>query len=258
MQKSVLIVGYGNIGYYLSTELSKLKPDIYDKYKTEFNTKRPIKYDFAFICVDTPRIDANTPCDISAVKDAIQENDAKIYVLKSTVLQEQLKTIIEDGAKEGKTIIFSPEFYGTTQHCNNFGLDFTIIGGEKEACYELQQLLQEVYDGNHKFAVTDPITACTVKYVDNMWIGWKLAYVFQVYDLCNKLGIHYEELRELWLLDKRVSRSMTYAYKDHDYWDSHCTSKDIPAEAETYKDVLPLVLDMIRYNFERKDKKTEK
>ena len=32
----------------------------------------------------------------------------------------------------GKRIVFSPEYYGTTQHCNNFNFDFTIIGGEKE------------------------------------------------------------------------------------------------------------------------------
>lgn len=52
--KNVLIVGYGVVGHNLYNDLIKLKPDIYDKFKTGYNTKRDIKYDFAFICVDTP------------------------------------------------------------------------------------------------------------------------------------------------------------------------------------------------------------
>ena len=53
---NILIVGYGVVGKNLTNEIIKLKPDIFDKYKKEFNSKRKIKYDIAFICVDTPLI----------------------------------------------------------------------------------------------------------------------------------------------------------------------------------------------------------
>jgi hypothetical protein len=44
--------------------MKKLNPDIYDKYKTEVNTKRDIKYDLAFIAVPTNQTETDL-CDVS-------------------------------------------------------------------------------------------------------------------------------------------------------------------------------------------------
>ena len=71
MSKQVLIIGYGIVGHNLAKELETIKPDIVDKYKTEFNTIRDIKYDIGFICVDTQLKD-NT-LDITEVRNAINE-----------------------------------------------------------------------------------------------------------------------------------------------------------------------------------------
>ena len=70
-------------------------------------------------------------CDTTQVVNAIEENEADYYVIKSTVLPHATEQLIE---RTGKNIIFSPEYYGATQHCNNFEFDFTILGGEKNAC----------------------------------------------------------------------------------------------------------------------------
>ena len=51
--KTVLIVGIGNIGTKLYNEYLVLSPDRYDPWKG-YNEKKPIHYDFAFITVDTP------------------------------------------------------------------------------------------------------------------------------------------------------------------------------------------------------------
>ena len=128
----ILIVGHGVVGKNLEKELEVLHPDVIDKYKPEENkieVPYGVRYDIAFICVDTPiRKEERVLCDTSEVKNAIMENEAEIYVIKSTVspgTTEQLRV------KTGKRIIFSPEYYGGTQHCNNFRFDFTILGGEK-------------------------------------------------------------------------------------------------------------------------------
>lgn len=126
---NVLIVGYGVVGNNLSKEIEKLNPDIYDKYKN-VDTRTRKKYDIAFICVDTP-ISEGQLCDTTQVVNAIEENEADYYVIKSTVLPHTTEQLIE---RTGKNIIFSPEYYGATQHCNNFEFDFTILGGEKNAC----------------------------------------------------------------------------------------------------------------------------
>lgn len=248
--KSVLIVGYGIVGHNLAKEIEKLKPDIYDKYKIEHSTKRDIKYDFCFICVDTPYVDKNNKCDISQVKNAIEENDANIYIIKSTVLPT---TTLELQKEYNKHIIFSPEYYGGTQHCNNFKFDFTILGGVKCDCVEVQQLLQEVYDARHTFRITDSTTAELTKYMENCYLGMINGFYSQFNIIAEQYGVWYEDLRELFILDPRVNPASSFVYREHPYFDSHCLNKDIPAIAETTK--AKLLLALLEFNEENKNKK---
>lgn len=241
--KSILIVGYGVVGHNLAKEIEKLNPDIYDKYKTEYNSKKNVKYDFAFICVDTPYVDKDNVCDISQIEIALQENDANIYIIKSTVLPNTTDKLIK---KYNKRIVFSPEYYGGTQHCNNFEFNFTILGGERDICYKVQQLLQEVYDARHTFRIVDSTTAELVKYMENSFLATKVAFCLQFYEVCKQLNISYEELRELFILDPRINPSHTFIYEEHPYYKSHCLDKDVPAIANTFD--MELLKEVINYN----------
>ena len=80
---NVLIVGCGNIGSRLYEEYTKVKPDRYDPQKGLLE-KRSIKYDIAFIAVDTP-MGENGECDLTQVTEAINQTDAEVIVLRSTV-----------------------------------------------------------------------------------------------------------------------------------------------------------------------------
>lgn len=250
---TTLIVGYGVVGHNLAKEIEVLQPDIYDKYKTQYNTKKDIKYNFCFICVDTP-YSVENPCDISQVENALQENDAEVYIIKSTILPGTVDKLKE---KYSKRIIFSPEYYGGTQHCNNYEFNFTILGGEKEDCIKVQQLLQEVYDARHTFRIVDSKTAELVKYMENSWLGTKVAFCLQFFTIAEHYGVNYEDLRELFVLDPRVNPSHTYVYRDHPYYQSHCLDKDIPAITSTDCDTTFLD-NVISYNAEKKTKFNEK
>lgn len=246
---TTLIIGYGVVGHNLAQEIAKLKPDIYDKYKTEHNTKRDIKYNLAFICVDTPYNEKGY-CDLSAVESAIQETDADIIVIKSTILPGTTLTYQQQFPM--KKIVFSPEYYGDTQHCNNFKFDFTILGGYRPDCCQVVQYLQEVYDARHKFYMTDSTTAELTKYMENSWLATKVSFCCQFYELANQLGVDYEELRELFLLDERVNPSHTFVYEEHPYWSSHCLNKDVPAIA--YTEDAKFLQEVIKYNEYLKEK----
>lgn len=244
--KNSLIVGYGIVGHNLEKELLNIKPDIYDKYNKKIDTKRNIRYDFCFICVDTPLLE-NYSLDITEVKNAINENDSEIYIIKSTC---PIGTVEELKKNTGKRIIFSPEYYGNTQHCNNFDFNFTILGGDKKDCIEVIQLLQKCYDGRHTFRIIDSKTAELVKFMENSFLATKVSFCNQFYKLCEKYNIDYEDLRELFILDPRVNPSHTFIYKDKPYWDSHCLNKDVGyianyENAELLKDI---------YKFNEKDK----
>lgn len=246
--KNILIIGYGVVGHNLANDLSKLNPDIVDKYKDGVTTKVEGKhYDIAFVCVDTPYVFGKSTCDTSEVVNALHENDADIYVFKSTVLPGTVDKLTKE---TGKRIIFSPEYYGGTQHCNNFNFDFTILGGERKACKEVIQVLQGIYDGRHTFHITNAKTAELTKYMENSFLATKVTFCQQFYKIANEAGVDYEELRELFILDPRVNPSHTFVYDDHPYWDSHCLNKDVPAIADAYD--CDLLKAVIQINFQEK------
>ena len=239
--KSVLIVGYGVVGKNLHDELKILEPDIYDKYKIEFNTKQNKKYDFCFVCVDTPYF-KDCICDISEIENVIENNEASIYIIKSTVLPTTTEKLSH---KFNKHIVFSPEYYGGTQHCNNFDFNFTILGGQKDDCLKVVQLLQHVYDARHTFHIVDAQTAELAKYMENCYLATKVVFCNQFNKISEQIGVNYEELRELFIKDPRVDPSHTFVYKDKPYYDSHCLNKDVSALAEfTNNEFLKMVIEI--------------
>lgn len=247
--KNVLIIGCGVVGKNLGAEIIDLKPDYVDKYKdiADLPKKRDIKYDVGFVCVDTPLME-DYSLNIEEVKNAILENDCEIYCLKSTCPVGTVEKLKEE---TGKRIVFSPEYYGGTKHCNNFKFDFTILGGDKDDCAEIVQLLLPCYDGRHQFRIVEPKLAELVKFMENSFLATKVSFCIQFAEICNTFGLNYDELRELFLLDERVGKSHTFVYKDHPYWDSHCLNKDVPCIAFTQN--APFLQEMVKFNKKMKE-----
>ena len=91
------------------------------------------------------------------------------------------------------------------------------------------------------------MTASLVKYMENAYLATKVSFCNQFFDIAEQVGVDYEELRELFILDPRVNPSHTFVYRDHPYWDSHCLNKDVPAIAEIYEaEFLKSVVDWNR------------
>lgn len=256
----ILIIGYGVVGRNLYKELVKLDPYIYDKYDDQHNkvpyeyqlrdgvlVHEPPRYDIAFVCVDTPLKDNRL--DITEVRAAIAEHIANIYVIKSTCPVGTTDLLMSE---TGKRIVYSPEYYGNTPHCNNFNFDFTILGGFPSHCHKVQQILQNCYDARHTFHTTESKTAELVKLMENSWIATKVSFCTQFFDIAAAHDISYEDLRELFILDPRVNPSHTFVFEDHPYWDSHCLNKDVPHLAES-EDSAQLLRDIIKFNEDMKD-----
>ena len=244
---NTLIIGYGIVGHNLYKELESIKPDIIDKYKPELTTKKDIKYDIGFICVDTPLI--NGLVDITEVKNAMLENDCDIYCIKSTC---PVGTVDKLSKELNKKIVFSPEYYGNTKNCNNYKFDFTILGGDKDSCTKIIQALLPCYDGRHIFRIVDSKIAELVKFMENSFLATKVSFCQAYYNICKEENISYEELRELFVLDPRVNPSHTFVYEDKPYWDSHCLNKDVPSIANQYNN--EFIQNIIKFNDGQKNK----
>jgi UDP-glucose 6-dehydrogenase len=76
---------------------------------------------------------------------------------------------------------------------------------------------------------TDARTAELTKYMENAFLAMKVAFCNEFYDLAGSIGVDYNELRELWLLDQRVGRSHTWVHPDDRGFGGECLPKDLEA-----------------------------
>lgn len=248
----ILIAGMGVVGRnLLSKGLGGLDADTYDPRYPQLPTCKHSEYDFIFICVDTPYIDKYNPCYINDIESVINKwspslSKDGLFVIKSTVLPEYCDRF------KNYRVVFSPEYYGNTFHCNNFDFDFTILGGEYNDCIKVQQLLQKCYDARHKFRIVSAKTACLAKYMENCYLAMKVSFCSQFYKIAENNQVPYEELRELFILDPRVNPSHTFIDRDEPYWDSHCLNKDVRAIAES--EDAKLLKSIIEFNESMKNK----
>lgn len=254
MTRKTLIVGYGITGRNLEKEIFSLCPDIADiKFTGHFKEKKYPTYDVIFICVDTKYLGNDNPCDLTDIMSAIEEysqylKSDGIFVIKSTILPGTTDKLIE---KYGYKFIFSPEYYGNTINCNSYTFNFTILGGNKEDCIKVEQILLPCFNGEHLFRLTDSKTAELTKYMENSYLATIVSFCNQFYNIAERLGVSYEELRELFILDPRVNKSHTNVFQDQRYWDSHCLNKDVRAIAECMD--ADLLLDIIKFNEKQKE-----
>lgn len=218
----ILIVGYGVVG----KNIHKLFPnaDVFDKYDGSVNTKKDILYDCAFICVPTPA-NKDGSCNYDEVEEAIQETNAKVIVIKSTIPPGTTDKLKE---KYRKRLVFSPEYYGETQHAN-VGYDFQILGGDPKDTEQVAQIMQHYFTGFVKIMQVDAKTAELTKYMENAYLATKVVFCNTFYRLAKKLGVNYSLLRECFILDPRVNPSHTFVYREAPYYDSKCFNKDLPA-----------------------------
>lgn len=195
-----------------------------------------IKTKHAVICVPTKMNDDGS-CDTSIVEDIIKNSDHDFYLIKSTVLPGTIKRLSHE---TGKSIAFSPEYIGEGKyeipfwqdypHPTNMKLhSFHIFGGPKDVTKEFLQLWQKVAGWTAKYIQTDSTTAELVKYMENSFLGTKKVFCDEFYEIAKALNVDYNELKELWLLDGRVGRSMTLIFPDKRGFGGKCLPKDINA-----------------------------
>lgn len=224
MNKRILIVGYGNIGKHIAKEFEALKEQIsiYDPH-LNIDERKDI-HDIAFICVPTDMKEDGS-ADISIVEECVQQTNAKIIVIKSTV---PVGTCDMLKAKYGKNIVFSPEYYGTTQHAP-VSPNFVVLAGNINDCDEIAQLYYKVKKKEFRVHFTDYKTAELAKYMENCFLALKVTFCAEFATIARDKGISYPQLREIFVLDERMGDTHTFINYDAPYYTSHCLNKDIPA-----------------------------
>lgn len=231
------IVGYG----YVGKGMHKIFPDavIYDE-PLGIGTKEGINScNLTIICVPTPSKETSSefkPADTLIVEEVIGWIDSPLILIKSTIPPQTTDKLIR---QTGKRICFSPEYMGEggyhitpwkymspTDPTNH---DFVIIGGEKKAREEIADIFTEKLGPEKTYYLCEATEAELIKYLENSYIGLKVAFFNQIYELCQKLGISYHTVREGWALDNRVDKMHTSVFVNKRKIGGKCLPKDINA-----------------------------
>jgi UDPglucose 6-dehydrogenase len=176
-------------------------------------------------------------CDISIVEETVEWLETPVIIIRSTIVPGTVDYLT---SKYNKRIIFQPEYLGETSLHPYLDLrkrDFIILGGEKKACDVVAMYMQHLMHADTHFYLTDAKTAELCKYMENSFLGMKVTFCNEFYEMAKALGIDYNELRELWLADKRIGRSHTIVYPDNRGFGGKCLPKDINAIVKKLEEV---------------------
>lgn len=247
MKKATVgIVGHGFVGKAVD-EFFKGKCNVLvnDKMHPEFNTLREVveKSEVIFSCVPTPmRKDGS--CYTGYVEEVIKNIketaselnrnlDSFVVVIKSTVYPG----FVEDMQAKylPMRIVFSPEFLTEKNSVEDFkNTNRIIVGGDEDdalvVChYFLKADQKPVDEGKRLILQTDSTTSELVKLYANGILATKIMFSNEMYKICEKLGVKYEDVRMLACLDQRIGSGHTSVPGPDGSlgYGGHCFPKDL-------------------------------
>jgi len=219
------IIGYGIVGKSVDYGFRRDNENIifYDKFKKEDNIKGirreclPLKdvvekSEFIFVCLPTPFSDSGQSIDLAIMDEAIDEitklteGTDKIVVIKSTVTPGTTRRYSEK--YKNCKFCFNPEFLVEASYLQDaVNPDRIVIGADD---YKIRLRVNGLYRSTFPelpIHLTDLTTAEMVKYTANAFLSTKVIFANEIYSLCEKLGIKYEEVKEMVVSDRRIGDS---------------------------------------------------
>ena len=204
------IIGYGFVGQAVEYGFSNHEIHVYDKYK-DFESLAEVvdKSDYIFVCLPTPIREDESGIDLSIMDENMKilakltKGTDKIIIIKSTVVPGTTAGYIRKYPES--LFCFNPEFLREASFLQDFvNADRIVIGASNDqvsrrvsAMYQAELPLAPIYQ-------TDPTSAEMVKYMANCFLATKVIFANEMAEICEKLGIKYEEVKKMVVADKRI------------------------------------------------------
>ena len=211
--------------------MARLFPDcvVYDEPKHIGTREDVSSADIAFVSVPTPQ-GPDGICDTSIVESVVAWIEAPVIVLRSTVSVGTTRRLAE---RYRKQVVFQPE-YGpaeTPDHPFNDlrNVRWIILGGDPAATRIAARAWKDVYNADIVIRQTTFEAAELCKYMENAFLATKVTFCNEFFGIAEQLGVDYDELRELWLLDPRIGKSHTFVFPDKRGFGGKCLPKDLEA-----------------------------
>lgn len=204
------IIGYGIVGQAVEYGFKGEEFFIYDKFKDYLSLEEVCKAaEFIFLSVPTPILDDYTGIDLDIVEENVREahkylkGTDKILIIKSTVIPGTTAKMEEK--YRGMNICFNPEFLTEANFLEDFAdADRVIVGANNDLVSRRVLSLYRKHFPKMKMFQSDPTTAEMVKYMANCYLATKVIFANEMFEICQKLGIKYEEVKKLVVADRRI------------------------------------------------------
>lgn len=211
-----------NVKYSVYDVIDKDDPDAIGVFK---NIKDFVKHsetynetNFYFISVPTPS-GPNGECNTTIVESVIDqlytEHTKKTYILlKSTVQPGTCRKLHEKyGSNTNFQIVFVPEFLTEVRaNLDMFEAKFAMFGThDNNEPTEVVNMFRELYKHNNDLEiVVRKYEACEIfKYTINCFLGVKVWFFNEIYEICEKFDTEYNTLRSMLPLDPRIGMAHT-------------------------------------------------
>lgn len=207
------IVGHGYVGKAVEFGFKpKNEILVYDKYLPSLDLPEVVeKSEFIFVCVPTPMDKKYEKIDLSIVEDVVRsvaslarkKKQSPVIIIKSTVVPGTTRKLGEK--LRWPKMLFNPEFLTEDNYLFDFvNADRIVVGGDiGEVRQQLVDLYRESFTKTPIFQ-TDPTTAEMVKYMANTFLATKVIFANEMFELCQKFGIKYEEVKKMVAADGRI------------------------------------------------------
>ena len=238
------IAGYGFVGKAHEGVLKDYHDlIIYDPALGHYGDLRHA--DAIIVCVSTPQ-GSHGGCHMDNVYCIIEDNPNVPILIKSTISIEgwdMLKHVFPH-----TSITFSPEFLRAATALEDFRNNNTILlgGGDTNLWADIFVTAM----GNVNIDTAKPRELILAKYARNSFLALKVAYFNQINDLCESLGVDYEQVRQYTIIDERIGESHTMITDERGFG-GHCFPKDTSAFVNTAKlngSDLTILKEAIEYN----------
>lgn len=225
--KKLGIVGVGMVG----GAVYEFYPDAipYDIVKYPDNKQAVQEADIIFVAVPTPYDKDGDGFDLSMVKEAMSNiSGEKIIVLKSTVWPGTTQDLQKEYPQH--KVVFNPEFLREVSAPADFRDPDRQIVGFTEQSKDIAQEILDLLPRAPYEKIMPATEAEMAKYFGNTFLASKVIFANQIYDLCEKLGIDYEPVKEAVGADPRIGTShLDVVHSGYRGYGGACFPKDTRA-----------------------------
>lgn len=226
------VAGIGMVGgalqRYLEGEGHNLV--LYDPGKGFDSVEELNKASIVFVCVPTPFDKKTNSFDSSYIEDSFQKLEgSKIVVIKSTVLPGTTERMQKEYPQH--KVLFNPEFLSeATADDDMRNPDRQLVGYTQQSKRVARRILNLL--PRAPFERTMPATeAEMVKYFNNTFNAVKVIFANQMYDVCQALGIDYENVADAAAASRflQIKDHLKVVHKGYRGYGGKCLPKDIKA-----------------------------